>query len=164
MHRPDVLEKLGATAPVPFTGCSNVVSSEFSFNFDKWSHPTQYYVSNLLDRGIRVLLYAGTYDWQCNWVANKLWSDKLEWSGAEGYAAEQWRDWSASNATNPAGQTKSWGPLTFATVYAAGHMMSLSVFHLRNVVLTLHPFYVPFDKPQESFEMVSRWIAGKALY
>ncbi|VDC06255.1 unnamed protein product [Peniophora sp. CBMAI 1063] len=124
MHRPDVLEKLGASAPVPFTGCSNVVSSEFTLNFDKWSHPTQYYVSSLLDRGIRVLLYAGTYDWQCNWVANKLWSDKLEWSGTEGYAAEEWRDWKASNATAPAGRTKSWGPLTFASVYAAGHMMS----------------------------------------
>ena len=124
MHRPDVLEKLGATAPVPFTGCSSVVSSEFAFNFDKWSHPTQYYVSNLLDRGIRVLLYAGTYDWQCSWPGTRLWLEKLEWTGSGLYQSHAFRDWHVDG--HKAGEVRTAGPLTFATVRGAGHMMSIS--------------------------------------
>lgn len=80
----------------------------------------------LLDRGIRVLIYAGTYDWQCNWVANKLWVDKLEWSGQDEYAKAEWRDWTVEG--KKAGETKKTALLTFATVRGAGHMMSLFLF------------------------------------
>ena len=44
-------------------------------------------------RGVRTLLYSGTYDWQCSWYATKLWLDKLEWTGAAAYRAEAFRDW-----------------------------------------------------------------------
>ena len=30
--------------------------------------PTQYYLTALLERGVRVLLYVGANDWVCNWV------------------------------------------------------------------------------------------------
>ncbi|KAG6861419.1 hypothetical protein C0995_000259 [Termitomyces sp. Mi166 len=91
---------------------------------DKWASPTQYYVSNLLDRGIRILIYAGTYDWQCNWVANKLWVDKLEWSRSEDYKAQEWRDWKVDGKI--VGEVKSTKLLTFATVRGAGHMITSS--------------------------------------
>lgn len=48
--------------------------------------------------------------------------DKLEWSGHDAYKAEEWRDWTVNG--KKAGETKSSGPLTFATVLGAGHMMS----------------------------------------
>ncbi|KAI0775431.1 Alpha/Beta hydrolase protein [Irpex lacteus] len=89
-----------------------------------------------------ILIYAGTYDWQCNWVANKLWVEKLEWTGSKGYAKQAWRDWTVGG--EKAGETKSWGALTFATIRGAGHM-------------------VPHDKPVESFAMVSRWLARRDL-
>ena len=91
---------------------------------DKWAVHTQDYVANLLDRGVRVLIYAGTYDWQCNWVANKLWVDKLEWSGVAEYAAEEWRDWHLDGGTEKAGEVKETPLLTFVTIRGAGHMMS----------------------------------------
>lgn len=84
-----------------------------------------------------MLIYAGTYDWQCNWVANQLWVDKLEWYGRAAYLADEWREWEG-------GKTKGTGDLVFATVRGAGHM-------------------VPHDKPLEALIMVSRWIAGEAL-
>ena len=89
---------------------------------DKWVVHTQDYVANLLDRGVRILIYAGTYDWQCNYVANKLWVDKLQWSGSGAYAKAEWRDWSHNG--KKVGEVKETGLLTFATIRGAGHMMS----------------------------------------
>lgn len=30
-----------------------------------------YYVTSLLDRGVKALIYVGMYDWICNWVGNE---------------------------------------------------------------------------------------------
>src|ERR1700761_9608830 len=81
---PAVRDLLGADPQVTktnFSSCSGEVNALFNARLDKWAVPTQHYVAGLLDRGVRVLIYAGTYDWQCNWVANRMWVDKLEWSG-----------------------------------------------------------------------------------
>lgn len=98
-------------------------------HMDKWVVPTQHYVAALLDRGVRVLIYAGTYDWQCNWVANKLWVDKLEWNGKDSYRSNAWRDWIV--AGKKAGEVKQTPLLTFATIRGAGHMVGLE----KNVLL-----------------------------
>ncbi|KAI0347016.1 peptidase S10 serine carboxypeptidase [Trametopsis cervina] len=142
LNKPETRELLGVESPNNFTACSRDVGGGFSAHMDKYAVPSQFYVSGLLERGVPILIYAGTYDWQCNWVANKLWVDKLEWTGSEGYAAQDWRDWGVDG--QKAGETKSSGVLTFATIRGAGHM-------------------VPHDKPAESFAMVSRWLARQAL-
>jgi len=133
LNQPAVRKMLGVESPSNFTGCSSVVGIEFDANMDKYVAPTQYYVAGLLDRGIRVLIYAGTYDWQCNWYANKLWVDKLEWSGKSGYADAAWTDWQTDG--HKAGETKTWGNLTFATILGAGHMIS----HLFLYITDLYP-------------------------
>ncbi|THH20268.1 hypothetical protein EW146_g1054 [Bondarzewia mesenterica] len=126
LNQPALRESLGVESPNEFHPCSHAVGTDFDSHMDKYAAPTQYYVAGLLERGIRVLIYAGTYDWQCNWVANKLWVDKLEWSGHDGYHNASWHDWTVEGAK--AGETKSWGNLTFATVRGAGHMMSTFLF------------------------------------
>ena len=120
LNRADIRRLLGALAPNNFTGCSREVGLNFNSHLDKYSVPSQYYVSGLLERGVPILIYAGTYDWRCNWVSNKLWVDKLEWNGKAAYNAEEWRDWIVDG--KPAGETKSAGVLTFATLRGAGHM------------------------------------------
>ena len=90
---------------------------------DKYTVPSQSYVAALLERGVRVLIYSGTYDWQCNWVASRLWLDELEWTGAGAYQQQAFRDWAVEG--HVAGQTKSAGLLSFVTVYGAGHMISV---------------------------------------
>lgn len=120
LDREDIRELLGAESPGNFTSCSREVGRHFNAHMDKWAVPSQYYVAGLLERGIRMLIYAGTYDWQCNWVANKLWVDKLEWTGKDAYDAAEWRDWLVDG--HKAGETKTAGLLTFATVREAGHM------------------------------------------
>ncbi|KAF8803956.1 peptidase S10, serine carboxypeptidase [Phlegmacium glaucopus] len=142
LNRPEVRSILGVEAPYNFSACSSTVATNFNAHMDKWVVHTQDYVANLLDRGIRILIYAGTYDWQCNYVANKLWVDKLEWSGSAAYTKAEWRNWMYNG--KKAGEVKESGLLTFATIRGAGHM-------------------VPHDKPAESLAMVSSWLAQESL-
>jgi carboxypeptidase C (cathepsin A) len=128
---PSTRSLLGVETTGNFSSCSAFVSQNFVTHMDKWAVPSQYYVAGLLDRGVRVLIYAGTYDWQCNWVANKLWLDKLEWSGKEGYEKARWRDWDIKRGMGKAGEVKSWGTLTFATIRDAGHMMGVYLFYVK---------------------------------
>ncbi|KAF9004731.1 Alpha/Beta hydrolase protein [Cyathus striatus] len=113
LNRPDIRELLGG----------------FNAHMDKWNPPTQHYVASLLDR---------TYDWRCNWIANKLWVDKLDWSGKAAYNDVDWKEWGVGG--QKAGEVKQTPLLTFATVRGAGHMIT------------------------ESLAMVSRWLAGKSLW
>ncbi|KAK0231348.1 peptidase S10 serine carboxypeptidase [Armillaria fumosa] len=139
---PETRELLGVETPYNFSACSSTVGQNFNVHMDKWVAPTQYYVAGLLDRGIRVLIYAGTYDWQCNWVANELWVDKLDWSGKKEYIEAQWEDWFVGDSK--AGEIKQTPLLTFATIRGAGHM-------------------VPHDKPAESLALISHWITNRNL-
>jgi carboxypeptidase C (cathepsin A) len=134
LDAPGTRKMLGAESPGNFSLSSGIVGKNFASHLDKWAHHTQDYVAALLERNIRVLIYAGTYDWQCNWIANKLWVDKLDWTGRSAYMKESWRSWYVDG--EKAGETKSTGPLTFATVLGAGHMMSPSL-------LWLHPLADP---------------------
>ena len=99
------------------------VNRAFNQRLDKYAVPSQFYIAGLLERGIPVLIYSGTYDWQCGWYASKLWLEKLEWSGNALYNAHDFRDWEVDG--HKAGEVKSAGPLTFATIRGAGHMISL---------------------------------------
>lgn len=80
-----------------------------------------HYVSALLERGVRVLIYVGKNDWICNHVGNEAWTRALEWSGHEAFAGEPLRAWNVSE--KQAGMTRSAQGLTFATVEGAGHMV-----------------------------------------
>ena len=170
LDRPEVRSLLGVETSYNYSACSSFVGSNFNAHMDKWAVHTQDYVANLLDRGVRILIYAGTYDWQCNYVANKLWVDKLEWSGSDGYTKAEWRDWIHNG--KKAGEVKETELLTFATIRGAGHMMSTLLSKLRILMLIInlgHPLlfvrrlYVPYDKPAESLAMVSNWLAQKSL-
>jgi carboxypeptidase C (cathepsin A) len=51
--------------------------------------------------------------------------EALEWSGQEGFVAEELREWSTDKQAS-AGQTKSFGNLTYIDIRGAGHMVSSS--------------------------------------
>jgi carboxypeptidase C (cathepsin A) len=112
----------------------------------------EFYLSELLSRGVKVLLYAGKTDLMCNWVGNVEMVDELEWVGMKGWKEAEWRDWmpsyqwreggkkeaqwkeafpSASVSSQEkriaqrAGQVKTFGSLTFLAIEDAGHMVRL---------------------------------------
>jgi len=124
-----------------FSGCNNEVNARFHSVLDS-IFPSQYYISALLERGIRTLIYVGENDWICNWVGNEQMTLNLEWTGKDAFGAEPLREWKIDGKA--AGSTRSSGKLTFATIHGAGHM-------------------APYDKPAESLELVKRWLANTDL-
>jgi hypothetical protein len=84
-------------------------------------HPTGLWVAGLLERGVRALIYVGEHDWICNHVGNARWVAALDWSGHAAYAGADERVWEVDGAG--AGRVRSAGPLTFATIRKAGHMV-----------------------------------------
>jgi len=114
----------------------------FKSHLDEW-HANQYYISSLLERGIDVLIYVGTYDWICNWVGNSRWVEAMEWWGQKEYNSKEFEEWTVDG--HAAGFTKKSRGLTFATVYAAGHM-------------------VPYDKPAESLALINRWMESRDIF
>jgi carboxypeptidase C (cathepsin A) len=139
---PKTREALGVHPSIGnYTGCSIEVGQRFMEHLDPF-HSNQYYVAGLLERGIKVLVYVGTYDWICNWVScvipvlrfrpltglpglkvgNQKWTLGLDWTGSAAYIAQKDRDWVVDDKV--AGITRSANGLTFATVHAAGHMVS----------------------------------------
>jgi carboxypeptidase C (cathepsin A) len=72
----------------PFQGCSNKVGREFQ-KVNDYMIDTRPYVAALLDSGIRVMIYVGTYDWICNFVGNERVFGSLKWSGMPGFRYQQ---------------------------------------------------------------------------
>lgn len=62
LNRPDIRATLGVDdAAGNYSTSSRAVGAAFWSHLDKYAVPTQEYVSQLLDRGVRVLIYAGAF-------------------------------------------------------------------------------------------------------
>lgn len=120
---------------------SHAVNTRFMSGLDMQA-PGPYYVAGLLERGVDVLIYAGTYDWIAHWIGNLRWVEALEWRGKEACNAQSAREWFVHGEA--AGITKAWNGLAFTTVEGAGHL-------------------VPYDKPVQALAMVNRWLERRAL-
>jgi cathepsin A (carboxypeptidase C) len=100
---------------------------------------SHHHVTALLERSVRVLIYVGTYDFDCNWVGNERFTLGLEWSGQSEFAAQPLREWKVDGKV--AGRVRSAKGLMFATIEGGGHMAA-------------------HDRPKEALELVNRWLAG----
>lgn len=98
------------------------MSSAFAAALDEY-HSSHYHVAALLDRGVKALIYVGTYDWICNWVGNERWTLALEWNGQEEFRRQALENWKVDGKR--VGKARSAKGLTFATIEGAGHMVSL---------------------------------------
>lgn len=76
-----------------------------------WMHDFSHYVAVLLDAGLPALIYAGDVDFICNYMGNKAWTYKLEWSGKEEFQAAAEHDWKGS------GIARTSNGLTFLQVF-----------------------------------------------
>ncbi|KAF8443143.1 Alpha/Beta hydrolase protein [Boletus edulis BED1] len=124
-----------------FSSCNDAVFNAFT-NAQDGLHETYTHISGLLERGVRALIYVGTYDWICNWIGNERWTLKMPWTGQEAFVSQSLREWEIDGQA--VGKTRSANGLTFATIDGAGHM-------------------VPYDKPKEALVLVQKWLAKEAL-
>ncbi|CAD6907142.1 unnamed protein product [Tilletia controversa] len=144
LDRPDVRELIGAASLSQignFTTCNWDVNSGFARSGDVFVDNVGY-ISGLLERGIRVLIYVGALDVSCNWIGNKRWLFNMDWSGKDAFLAAENRGWLVNGEV--AGETQSADGLTWATIHGAGHM-------------------VPYDKPVQAKNLIYRWLAGEPL-
>lgn len=133
-----VKTSVGAEVDI-FTSCDDKVFINFILDGDE-QKPFQQYVAELLEKDVPVLLYAGDKDYICNWLGNHAWSDALEYSGHDSFAAESLKPWITLDGKE-AGQVKNFEKFTFLRIFDAGHM-------------------VPYDQPENALDMVNRWIQG----
>jgi len=143
LDQPSLRDQIGVDPSITsnFSSCDDNVGSLFVESLDLY-HRTHLHIAALLERGIRVLIYVGTYDWICNWVGNERWTLDLEWSGRKEFVKEELREWTVEG--KKAGLVRSNGGFTFVTVDGAGHM-------------------VPYDKPNEALAMVQRWLENAKI-
>ncbi|CUM62480.1 uncharacterized protein PRCAT00000030001 [Priceomyces carsonii] len=134
-----VKDAVGASNIDIFTSCDDQVFRNFILSGDEMM-PFQQYVAELLDKDIPVLLYAGDKDFICNWLGNHGWSDALEYGDHEQFEKTSLKPYITKNG-KLAGEVKNYGIFSFVRIYDAGHM-------------------VPYDQPENSLDMVNRWING----
>jgi carboxypeptidase C (cathepsin A) len=125
LNQKDVQAVIGAEVS-KYDSCSRTVGLGFGVTLDMMKGATEY-VAALLERDVRVLIYAGTYDWVCNWLGNEAWTLELEWTGQAEFVSQPLTEWTVEGKR--AGKTRAAKGLTFATVDAAGHMVRLLIFN-----------------------------------
>ncbi|CAI9104979.1 OLC1v1003785C1 [Oldenlandia corymbosa var. corymbosa] len=119
-----------------FVSCSTVV---YRAMIKDWMKNLEVKIPELLEDGIRGLLYAGEFDLICNWLGNWNWVHAMEWSGQKDFVGAPESPFVVDG--KEAGLQKNYGPLTFLKVHDAGHM-------------------VPMDQPKAALEMLQKWMQG----
>ena len=123
MNNATTQKALGVDKARNFSTISRAVNSAFLAAGDK-THDSKQYVVELLARGVKILIYAGTHDFICNWLGNERWTLDLDWPGRSEFSSIPLQEWFVDGS--PAGKTRTYGNFSFATIYAAGHLVSAS--------------------------------------
>lgn len=135
-----VRQAFGTRPDTPkFESCSNKVGSDFRRVHDGMID-SRLFVAGLLDTGIRVMIYVGTYDWICNFVGNERVFGSLDWTGLVDFRYQQ----ENNKQLWEGGLWWESGPLRYVRVNAAGHR-------------------VPYDKPAEGLKLFKAWLNKEPL-
>ncbi|KAI8851162.1 Alpha/Beta hydrolase protein [Chytridium lagenaria] len=131
-----VKEKLGVTRS--HQGCSSAVGADFMKTGDS-AKSTDWMVAELLEAGIRALVYAGDADYVCNWYSNLGWLKAMDWVGSNGFNETPDYPFMSAITGKQAGEFRTYGNLTWVKLFDSGHM-------------------APYDQPEHSLEMLEGWV------
>lgn len=134
--QPAVLAALGVNSNSQWSSCNFQVNGKFQGD---WMHNYQTDLPDLLNAGIRVLVYSGDLDFVCNWIGGKAWATQMKWPGQAGFDAAPDVAWN-----NNAGEVRSYHNLSFLRVHNAGHM-------------------VPMDQPVVALQMITQFTQNVAF-
>lgn len=128
LNDPEVQKRLGVDKK--WTSCDTGVHLALSADFMKSYHQL---IPDLLNDGIKVLVYAGDQDYICNWLGNQAWTLKLDWPGKQAFNSAEVKKWNVGE--RHAGNLRTAKGFSFLQVKEAGHM-------------------VPLDQPEAALAMV----------
>lgn len=134
MTSKEVLLSLGVSSAARWSQCNNKVHQKLNSD---WMLNCETYIPEMLEAGIRALVYSGKEDFICNWYGGRDWAQSMDWSGSKNFGAKQHKIWKVNG--KEAGQFVTEGPLTFLAVNEAGHM-------------------VPMDQPENALDLIFRFI------
>ncbi|KAK7029832.1 Alpha/Beta hydrolase protein [Favolaschia claudopus] len=140
MNDPQVKVALGVDPSRKFSSCNTAVNVGFAFQGDG-AHNSAELLSELVDGGVRLLIYAGNADMMCNYMGNEQWLEVLDSSFQAEFVVAKAIPWITAKGDQLAGTVRSAGGhgftagnVSFVTVFEAGHM-------------------VPFDQPEAALDM-----------
>jgi len=102
------------------------------------------YIAELLDGGVRVLIYNGDRDLACCAQGSEKLLDSMRWKGRSGWRSAPRGLWTVDNDQQVAGYTKEHENLSFVVVYNSGHL-------------------VPFNVPRAALDLVTRFTVGNSF-
>ncbi|GJN87394.1 hypothetical protein Rhopal_000343-T1 [Rhodotorula paludigena] len=146
MNQPEVRKELGASPDRDFESCNMQINQAFQLNGDV-AHNTAGLIPELLDAGIRFLIYAGSADFMCNSKGNLAWTNAMDWTHASKYRKADLIGFKSNG--KKAGHTKAVSPnggaglFRYLEINEAGHM-------------------VPYDQPEVSLDFFTRWIRNES--
>jgi len=119
-----------------WSSCNYSINKMFSSD---WMADLSPKVSDMLEGGIPVLIYAGDVDFICNYMGNRAWTLDLEWKHKQEFNDAEDHEWGEKY-----GLAKTSHGFSFLQVYDAGHM-------------------VPSDQPEVSLKMIDGFVNGEAF-
>ncbi|ESK92194.1 carboxypeptidase c [Moniliophthora roreri MCA 2997] len=150
MNDPKNKAALGADPNRKFESCNMEVNQAFTMQGDGM-HNSALLLPDLINDGIRLLVYAGNADMMCNFIGNERWVEEMDTKFKDEFSKAKSIPWVDISTGRQAGEVRSaggagftGGNITFVQVYEAGHM-------------------VPYDQPSAALDMITRWIADVPL-
>lgn len=137
LNTPEVQQAIGATKK--WASCNLLVNKAFTNDFMKNYHMK---IPDLLESGVRVLIYAGDVDFICNWLGNKHWTLKLAWTHQADFNAAEETPYIGGGDNTEVGKLREAAGFAFLQVYRAGHM-------------------VPRDQPAAAVSMLNDFMSRK---
>jgi len=129
LRRKDVIAALHATKKeTAWVECDGRVSSELHM---QKSPAAVAFLPDILERGVKVLMFAGAEDLICNYKGIERIIDHLDWSGATGFAnSTEALGWYVNDTQVGTWQTDR--NMSYAKIFSSSHMVGFDVPHVTN--------------------------------
>jgi len=152
MNNDSVKKELGVNPKLDFASCNMDVNKGFMMQGDSM-HDSAAVIPELLENGVRVLVYAGNADYMCNAIGNLQWMLNLESPFHDEFNKGPSQPWTALTTGKLAGEVRSAG----GNGYSAGNFTYVSVFGAGHMVPSR------YDQPEAAADLFVRWISDIPL-
>lgn len=125
---------VGANPSVEFQSCNMQVNQAFMMHGDGMKNHALL-LPDIINDGVRLLIYAGNADYMCNFIGNEAWLEALESNYHDAFSGAVKQPWITLDGGKIAGQVRSAGAteltagnVTYVEVYDAGYVLLLVSF------------------------------------